>query len=118
MASRQWFEYVSDAGAKYAVNLSGKLKTVNILGFKPVSGTVPPRLPKGMRMRKVHAVSTSGTKGAGFKRRSFPVGTPEMPIYKTLASTAFKYSGTDFVVTGRTGECYTMPIAFDSGETE
>jgi hypothetical protein len=111
--STKWFAYTSDTGTAYAVKLDESNATA--LGFTaPTAGLFP--LPKGWKMRKVHCVLSGGTEGAGFYRRSFPVGTLTAGAW--TAETALTLAGGSWQPVSRSGEKTLKAYIPDTGLTD
>lgn len=112
--SRAWFNYVSDNGITYAVELDEDTGALPGLGFtRYTDGTPTTTLPSGWRMRYVNAAQTSGD-GAGYVSRRVPVGTPASPIYSGTQST-FTLNGLSYAVSSNKGERQRRPKASNTG---
>jgi hypothetical protein len=111
--SIKWFSYKSDSGTDYAVKLDESNATA--LGFAaPTAGLLP--LPKGWKMRQVNCVLTGSGEGAGFYRRSFPVGSLTAGAW--TAETALTLSGGSWQPVSRTGEKTLKAFVPDTGLTD
>lgn len=112
--SRAWYVYVDDDGNDYGVELDDDTGSLVGLGFTAYTGSPAlDQMPKGMYMRYVNAVQTSGT-GAGFRYRSFPCGTDEAPIFGGTTAT-FTINGLNYAVTSTRGERSRKPTANNTG---
>lgn len=115
--SRAWFNYESDNGITYAVELDEDLGLLVNAGFTPYTdGTPTTTLPQGYRMRYVNAVKVSGD-GAGFVSRQFAMGTTEASIYSGDVST-FTYDGETYAVSSARGEKQRRPKQLNTGLTQ
>lgn len=114
--SRAWFNYVSDNGITYAIELDENLGLLEGAGFTAYTGgTLRTLLPQGMKPRYVNAVQVDGD-GGGFKSRQFPMGTAEAALYLGTAST-FLYNGFQYAVSSKRGEQARLPKALPTGLT-
>lgn len=101
--SRAWYIYTDDDDAEYAVELDEDTGAATDLGFTAyTAGQDVELLPRGMKMRYVNTVQTSGT-GAGFRGRPFPCGTTEAPAFANKDAT-LTINGLSYVVTSTRGE--------------
>ena len=112
--SRKWFIYTSDDDEDFAVELDEDTGSLPGLGFTPfVNASDVGTLPRGITMRQVNAVQTSGA-GAGFRYRSFPAGTDEAPLFSGTQNT-FTINGLAYSVTSTKGEKERRPTALNTG---
>lgn len=112
--SRKWYVYVDDDENEYAVQLDEDTGNLEGLGFTAYNGSPvldPP--PKGLRLRYINAVQTSGA-GAGFRYRRFAAGFTDAPLYSGTQTT-FTLNGLTYSVTSTRGERSRRPTAVNSG---
>lgn len=112
--SRAWYVYSSDDGNQYAVELDEDAATINTAGFTVYSGQVVlPLMPKGMKMRYVNAIQSTGA-GAGFRSRRIFCGTTESALFSGTAATV-TVNGMNYVVSSTRGERQRKPKAAPTG---
>lgn len=101
--SRAWYIYTGDDAAEYAVELDEDTGANTALGFAAyTTGQDVELMPRGMKMRYVNAVQTSGT-GAGFRSRRFPCGSTEASAF-TDKDAVFTLNALQYSVTSTRGE--------------
>jgi hypothetical protein len=112
--SRSWFIYNDDDGENWGVELDEDTGELEGLGFVVYAGNPSlNQLPRGMEMRYVNAVQTSGD-GAGFRYRSFPCGTDTADLYDGTETT-FTINGLNYAVTSTRGQRTRKPTANNTG---
>lgn len=112
--SRSWFIYEDDDENQYAVEMDEDLAGVEGSGFVAYSGAEALTLPpKGLRMRYVNAVQTSGS-GAGYRSRRVFCATTEATLYGGTTTT-FELNGLNYSVTSKRGERARIPTATNTG---
>lgn len=112
--SRSWFVYQDDDENEYAVELDEDLGGLPSAGFTAYSGSPALTLPpKGLKMRYVNAVQTTGS-GAGFRSRRVHCGTTEATLYGGTTTT-FELNGLSYAVTSKRGERQRLPTALPTG---
>jgi len=112
--SRAWFNYVSDNGVAYAVELDEDAGTLAAFGFTAYTDGAPhTTLPSGYKMRYVNASQISGN-GAGFVSRQFSIGTPTTQLY-TGATSLFSVNNLNYAVSSSKGEKQRRPKAANTG---
>lgn len=113
--SRAWYNYESDNGESYAVELDEDTGGNTALGFTPYSDQAPSTtLPAGYRMRYVNAAQTTGD-GAGFVSRQFPVGDPDAAIYTGTVS-VLTVNEITYAVSSSRGEKQRRPKQVNTGQ--
>ena len=101
--SRAWYIYTDDSDQEFAVELDENIGGKPDLGFVAyATGQDVELLPKGMKMRYVNTVQTSGG-GAGFRGRPFPCGTKEAAAFTNKDAT-FLINALNYTVTSTRGE--------------
>lgn len=106
--SMKWMVYTTDNGVEYAVHHDES--NGETLGFGDYTALVDlTQLPKGIKMRKVHAIDTANSA----HRRSFSIGSVDTVAYST-PNTTFSAAGTNWIATGTTGEAIRRPYHFDT----
>lgn len=114
--SLAWFKYVDDNDQTWGVLLDENLGTLAGAGFTPVgSGDNLETMPRGMKMRGVNAVQTSGA-GAGYVSRFWPCGTKTAAIYAGTQKT-FTINGLTYSVSSSRGESKRKPKSENTGQT-
>lgn len=112
--SRAWFNYVSDNGITYAVELDEDTGLLANAGFtRYTDGSPTTTLPSGWRMRYINAVKTSG-EGAGFVSRRFPIGSSTATLYSGQTS-VFNRDGETYAVSSTGGEKQRRPKQLNTG---
>ena len=112
--TRSWYNYLSDNGVTYAVELDGDTGNLVALGFTAYAGTAATTpLPQGWEMRHINAVKMSG-EGAGFISRRFPCGKPTAPVYAGTASVLTR-DEVLYAVSSTRGEKQRRPKAGETG---
>lgn len=112
--SRAWYVYQDDDDNDYAVELDEDLAAVTGSGFVRYTGETALDLPpKGLRMRYVNAVQTSGA-GAGYRSRKVYCATTEATLYGGTTTT-FTLNGVTYSVSSKRGERKRLPTAQNTG---
>lgn len=112
--SRAWFNYVSDNGITYAVELDEDTAAITGLGFTPYNDQAPSTtLPQGYKMRYINAAQVSG-QGAGFVSRQIPVGIPTAPLFTGQVS-SLSVNGISYAVSSSRGEKQRRPKQQNTG---
>lgn len=112
--SRRWYVYTDDDGDDWGVELDEDTGSLSGLGFTAVTtSTELNTLPRGVTMRTLNAVQTSGD-GAGYRYRKFPVGTEEATLFAGTTST-FTVNGLNYTVTSTRGEKKRKPYGSNTG---
>ena len=112
--SRAWFNYVSNNGLSYAVELDEDTGKLTAFGFTPYTDSAPSTtLPSGHKMRYINASQISGN-GAGFVSRQFPIGTSTTQLY-TGAISVFSVNNLSYAVSSSKGEKQRRPKAANTG---
>ena len=112
--SRRWYVYTDDDDNEWAVLLDEDTGNLQGLEFTPITTASDlDTLPRGLTMRKVNAVQTSGA-GAGFRYRSFPAGTDTAPLYAGTLN-VFTLNGLTYQVTSTKGEKARRPHGTNTG---
>lgn len=114
--SLAWYKYVDDQNKTWGVLLDEDLGGLTGSGFTPVvSGEALDTLPRGMKMRGVNAVQTSGA-GAGYVSRFWACGTKESAIYAGTTKT-FTINSLTYATSSSRGESRRVPKAVATGQT-
>ena len=114
--SRAWYNYLSDNGVTYAVELDVNTGDLGALGFTAFAGTAATTpLPQGWEMRHINVVKLSGD-GAGFVSRRIPCGTATSTAYSGAVSTITRDS-IPYAISSTRGERQRRPKAVETGLT-
>jgi len=114
--SRAWYVYTDDDDQEFAVELDEDTGSLTDLGFAAYTPEADvDLLPRGMKMRYVNTVQTSGA-GAGYRARPFPCGTTTAAAFANKDAT-FTVNGLNYVVTSTRGEKKRRAKAVPTGLT-
>lgn len=114
--SLAWYKYIDDQDKVWGVQLDENLGGLTGAGFTPVaSGDDLETLPRGMKMRGVNAVQTSGA-GAGYVSRFWACGSRTSQIYVGTTKT-FTVNGLTYSTSSSRGESKRKPKAQNTGQT-
>jgi len=114
--SRRWYVYVDDRDKRWGAELDEDNGSLAGAGFVAVaSGDDLDTMPRGMEMRGVYAVQTSGA-GAGYVSTFQPCATKTAGIYAGTTKTWTK-NGLNYSLTSTRGETRRIPKALNTGQT-
>lgn len=112
--SRAWFVYTDDDSNEYAVEMDEDMGAIAEAGFtRYTAAAALDLMPKGMKMRYVNAVQTTGS-GAGYRSRRIFCGTTESTLYGGTTQTV-TLNGFVYAVTSKRGEKKRLPTALNTG---
>jgi hypothetical protein len=113
-SSRKWYVYTDDKSNEWGVELDEDTGGLQGLGFTAISSATDlDTLPRGITMRSINAVQTSGS-GAGFRYRKFPVGEDSATLFAGTSNT-FTINGLNYTVTSVRGEKARKPYGENTG---
>lgn len=113
--SLAWYKYTDDQDKVWGVQLDEDLGGLTGAGFTPVAANEDlETLPRGMKMRGVNAVQTSGA-GAGYVSRFWACGTKTAAIYAGTTKT-FTVNGLTYSTSSTRGESKRKPKAEPTGQ--
>lgn len=114
--SLAWYKYTDDQDNVWGVLLDENLGSLSGAGFTPVGTTDNlETMPRGMKMRGVNAVQTSGA-GAGYVSRFWACGTKTAAIYAGTTKT-FTVNGLSYATSSSRGESKRTPKSVATGQT-
>ena len=114
--SLAWYKYVDDQDKVWGVQLDENLGSLVGGGFAPVAANDDlETMPRGMKMRGVNAVQTSG-QGAGFVSRFWACGARTAAIYVGTTKT-FTVNGLTYSTSSSRGETKRKPKSGNTGQT-